>query len=318
MKKRFYELAALFLASLILLSPLYACASPEEPAPPAATPAFPLEIIDQLGRVVKFDKVPEKIISLAPSNTEIAFALGLEDRLVGVTEYCDYPEAAKDKPQIGGYKTVDIERVVEIQPDLILATNYHKAEVIPELERFGLTVFTLDPRNLDEVLEAISLAGECAGRKTEATQLVSEMENRIAAITTKTSNLSASERLRTLYLVAHDPLWVAGSETLIHQLIEIAGGTNVAQDMTGFSAIGLELVVMANPQVIIAGSSMGSHGSSLDFLQNDERLEGIDARKNNQLYEIFTDIISRPGPRIVDGLEQLAKMIHPEIFGSIE
>lgn len=305
----------LYLVSVMLVGLIVACALPAEEAV-----LFPIEVTDQLGRVVKLDKIPERIISLAPSNTEIVYALGLEDKLVGVTEYCDYPEAAKDKPKIGGYKTVDIERVVEIQPDLTLATEYHKAEVIPELERLGLTVLTLDPRSLDEVPEAITLVGKCTGKEDEASQLVTEMENRVNAITEKTAGLAEAERPWVFYIVYRDPLMTVGSDTLTHELIVKAGGINIAQDLTGdYPTIGLEAVIAANPQVIVASYGHGSvEDLPIQFALTEPRLSDVDARVNNQVYGIDTNLGSRPGLRIVDGLELLAKMIHPEIFGPVE
>ena len=311
MKIKLYRLWALCLVSVLLLSLSAACTSPPEKA---TSPA--IEVTDQLGRTVKLDTIPQKIISLAPSNTEIAFALGLGDKLVGVTEYCDYPEAAKDKPKIGGYSTVDIEKVVSIHPDLILATEYHKAEVIPALERVGLTVLTLDPKTVDEVLEAITLVGKCTSKEDEAYQLVTEIENRVNAITEKTAGLAEAEKLWVFYIVYHDPLMTVGSDTLIHELIVKAGGINIAQDLTGdYPTMGLEAVIAANPQVIVANYGHGTAADApLQFAQNEPRLADVDARVNNQVYGIDANLTSRPGPRIVQGLEQMAKFIHPELF----
>jgi len=303
---------------ILLLGLIWACtpAPAEEPAPPAEGLAFPVEVTDQAGRVVRIEKMPEKIISLAPSNTEILYALGLEDRVVGVTEYCDYPEAAKEKPKIGGYSTVDIEKVVEIQPDLILAANIHKKEVIPELERLGLTVLTLDPKTIDQVLEAINLIGKFTGKTEEASKLISEMQARIKAITDKTETIPEAERPRVFYILWHDPLRTVSAETRIHELITKAGGINIASDLEGgYPTISLEAVLMANPQVIIAGSGHGSgKDAPFQFALTEPRLAEVEARKQGRVYEIDSDLTSRPGPRIVDGLEKLAQFIHPELF----
>lgn len=319
MRGKLCRLGVLYLASAIMLSLLVACAaSVEEPAPGAGETPFPLEVIDQTGRVVRIGEIPEKIISLAPSNTEILYALGLEDRLVGVTEYCEYPEAAKHKPQIGGFSTVDIEKVVVIQPDLVLATNIHRDEVIPQLERLGLTAVTLDPKTIDEVMEAIELIGKSAGKKDEASQLVTEMKDRIKAITDKTISLSEAQRPRVLYILWHDPLMTVGPETRIHELIVKAGGINIARNLEGaYPTMSLEAVIMADPQVIVAGSGHGS-GENLpfEFVVAESRLKGVAACRDNRVYQIDSDLTNRPGPRIVDGLEELARMIHPEIFGS--
>ncbi|MCK4723253.1 MAG: cobalamin-binding protein [Dehalococcoidia bacterium] len=312
-KRKLWRLATLSLVSAILASLIVACASSVEEAP-----TFLLEVTDQAGRVVKLEKIPERIVSLAPSNTEVLFALGLGDKVVGVTEFCNYPEAAKAKPKIGGYSTVDLERTVAIEPDLILATNIHKDEIIPVLERLGLTVLTLDPKTLDEVLEAITLTGKCTGKQEAASQLVAEMRNRIKAVTDKTDTLSEAQRPRVFYVMWHEPLRTVSSHTRIHELIGLAGGVNIAQDVgEGYPTISLEAVIQANPQIIIAGSGMGE-GADLpfQFVNTESRLKDTDARINHRLYEIYTDLVGRPGPRFVEALEQLAEMIHPELFTS--
>jgi iron complex transport system substrate-binding protein len=303
---------------VLLMVWLGACTTPSgrEANPPAAGAAFPVEITDQAGRVIRIDKVPEKLISLAPGNTEILYALGLEDRLVGVTEFCDYPEAAKAKPQIGGYSTVDIEKVVEIGPDLILAANIHQDEVIPQLERLGLTVLTLDPKTVDDVLRAIDLIGAFTGQTEEASELTADMERRIKAVTDKTLTIPQAQRPRVLYILWHDPLMTVGPQNRIHALIELAGGINVTRDLAeDYPKIGLEAVLTADPQVIIAGSG---HGSGQDvpfvFAVNEARLAGVAARRSARIYEVDSDLTSRPGPRVVDGLERLAEFIHPELF----
>ena len=290
------------------------------PATACTTEALPGTFIDGLGRTVNIEEVPETIISLAPSNTEILYALGLEDKVVGVTEYCDYPPEAQDKPKIGGFSTVDIEIVVEIQPDLILAANKHKDDIIPALEGLGLTVFALDPKTLDEVLEAITLVGEITDEEEAASLLVTEMSNRIEAVTNETDNLPEAQRLRVFYVTWHDPLMTVGSGALHNELIQQAGGTNIFQDLTeNYPKISLEAVIEANPQVIITGISMGS-GEDLpfQFISTEPRLEDVDARINNRISAITNDLVSRSGPRTVDALEQLAEMIHPEIFGEAE
>jgi len=240
----------------------------------------------------------------------------LGDKVVGVTEYCDYPPEAQEKPKIGGFSTPNIEKVVALSPDLILATQRHETEIIPALEGKGLTVFALDPKTFDEILEAITLIGEITGKEEAASQLVSEMSNRIKAVTDKTDNIPEAQRPRVFYVTWHDPLKTAGGDTWHEELIVKAGGINIAHDLTGYAAISLEAVIDANPQVIITGAGMGTGTDlPLQFALTEPRLRGVDARINNRVYAILDDLSSRPGPRIVDGLEQFAKAIHPELFG---
>ena len=308
----------LLIASALLISLFVACAPmPEKPESPGQSEAaFPLTVTDQTGREVRIENAPQRIVSLAPGNTEIVYALGLEEKLIGVTEFCNYPEAAKDKPQVGGFSTVDIEKVVETQPDLILAASIHKEEVIPRLEGLGLTVLALAPKTLDEVLDAITLVGRCASEQEETAQLANGLRERIKTITDKTENLTQADRPNVFYIVWHDPLMTVGPDTRIHQLIELAGGANIAQDLgEEYPTMSLEAVIMADPQIIIAGGGMGE-GANLpyEFVLTEKRFSGVEARINNRIYEIDTDLVGRPGPRIVDGLEQLARMIHPELF----
>ncbi len=310
MKSKPCRLGVFFLVSVMVLTLLAACTPPPEEVPPSTG-----EVIDQLGRTVKLDGIPQRIISLAPSNTEILFALGLADRVVAVTDYCDYPSEAKDKPKIGGFSTPNIEELVALSPDLILATSIHEKRIIPQLEGKGMAVFALNPKTLDEVLEAINLIGEITGREEEASGLVAEMGNRIKAVTDKTGGLLESQRPRVFYIVWHDPLMAAGSGTLQDDLIEKAGGINIAQDLAGYADISLEAFIAGNPEVMIAG---GGHGSSEDltfqFAKAEPRLNDIDARQNNRVYMVDSDLVSRPGPRTVEGLEKFAEFIHPELF----
>jgi iron complex transport system substrate-binding protein len=312
MKSKLSKVVVFCLISVVVLSLLTACTAPADETAPSST-----EVTDQLGRTVKLDGIPQRIVSLAPSNTEILFALGLGDKVVGVTEYCDYPEAAKDIDKIGGFTTTNIEQVVALSPDLILATSLHEERIIPTLEEKELTVMALDPETIDEVLESIILVGEVTGKRNEASQLVAGMRSRIEAVTDQTDDLPEAQRLRVFYITWHDPLMTPGSGTRHNELIQMAGGVNIAQDLNGYAAITLEAIIEANPQVIVAGVGMGT-GDDLPFQYADteERLRNVDARVNDRVYSMDVDLCGRPGPRIIDALEKFAEFIHPELFGS--
>ncbi|MEE8419555.1 MAG: cobalamin-binding protein, partial [Dehalococcoidales bacterium] len=328
MKKRVGMAVVFSLTGAVVMSLLGACATPAEEeqtapveeveaAPVEEVEIFPLEITDQLGRLVKLDGVPEKIISIGPSNTEILFALGLGDKIVAVTDYGDYPEEAKTKDSVGSYIKPNIELIVTLSPDVIFVTNVHAEEVIPALERVGLTVVALDPKNFDEVLEAISLIGEITGSQEEADRLVAEMSDRLKAITDKTSNLPASERPRVFYTVWYDPLMSAGSGTFQDDLIEKAGGTNITGNLTGWVTVSLETVLEANPEVMIAGVNHVNVGdANFQFIDTEPRLKDTAARQTGRVYEVDADLVSRTGPRLIDGLEKLAELINPELFGN--
>jgi len=287
----------------------------EETAPPEE-PTFPLTVTDQAGRNVTITAEPQKIISLAPSNTEIIYALGLEDRLVGVTTYCDYPEEALNKPKIGDIINPDIEKILTIRPDLILALETaHLKEITPRLEGLGLTVLTLEPQSLEEVLEAITLLGKCTGKDAEASQLVSSMRTRINAVTGKTANLPEAQKPRVLYMMWHRPVFVVAGGSLQDELIKLAGGINVAQGWGDKVAmVGLEPIIGANPQIILADLGMGIGDLILQFARTEPTLAGVDARINGRVYGANTKLTGIPGPRIVDGLELMAGLFYPQLF----
>ena len=311
MKSKFCQLCTIYLVSAMALSLFVSCA-----APPKNTHPSPIEITDQLGRAVALDKPPQRIISLAPSNTEILFALGLADRVAAVTDYCNYPPEAEAKPSIGGFSTPNIEEIVALSPDLILAASRHENQIIPHLENKGLTVLALNLKTLDEALEAITLIGEIAGKEERASGLAAEMQNRIKAVTDKTNNLPDGERPRVFYLTWHDPLMTSGPGSLLHELIQKAGGRNIFSEVIGTKSVDFELLVARNPQVMIAGIGMGSgEDKTLQYLTTESRLQNTEAGKNGRIYKIDMDLTGRGGPRIVDGLEQFAKCIHTEIFG---
>jgi iron complex transport system substrate-binding protein len=303
MSQKFIRLYAV--AFLITLLFLTGCTSP---APPG-------NITDDLGRNVQIESIPDRIVSLAPSNTEILFALGLGDKIVGVTDYCNYPDEAKEKPSIGGFSTPNIEAVVAREPDLILATERHSKTVIPALENLGCTVVAISPTTLDEVIESIDFVGEITGTQKEASQLSGNLQKRIDTIKKKTSNINQDEKPRVLYLTWHDPLMTAGTGTLADDVITTAGGINIADDISGDNTISLETVIDRNPQIIVASVGMGSgEDLPLQYVETEARLKSSDALKNEQVYKINGDLIHRAGPRVVDALEIMARFFHPESF----
>ena len=293
--------------------------TPTPSSTPSATSPRPtsVTVTDQIGRTVTINGTPQRIISLAPSNTEILYALGLGDKLVARTDYDNYPPEVTQKPSIGGFSTPNIEQIVAMNPDLVLAAQIQAAQVIPQLEADGITVVCLNPENLQQVLDSITLVGKVTGAEQAASDLVASMQQRIDAITSKTKDLTAAQRPRTMYLVWPDPIMVGGGDTLQGEMIQAAGGTNIAQDLKGYATMNIESVLAANPQVMIASTGMGEGADAgYQFIKTDSRLAETDARVNGQVYAVDQDLVSRAGPRIVDALEAFAKAIHPELFGS--
>ncbi len=312
MKKPYWWVVMLIMVLMLSTGVLLACSSSGVKEEKSTT----IEITDMIGRTVTLDGVPEKIISLAPSNTEILFSLGLGDKIVGVTEFCDYPEAAKEKPKVAGFADADIEKILAAEPDVIfISSTMHVDEILPSLENYGMTVVVIDPRALDEVLDSYTIIGKVTGTSQRAEQIVKSMSERIKNITDKTMTMTAAERPRVFYVMWHEPLMTVGGDTRIHELIEKAGGANMFGDTVGYPTIDLETLVEADPQVIIAGTGMGEGAAApFTFAKTESRLKDSEARKNNRIYEINTDLVGRPTERMIDGLEQMARMIHPELF----
>ena len=288
---------------------LTGCSNPSTQKTPAAS-----SYIDDIGRTVQIVGIPQRIISLSPSNTEMVYALGLQDKLVGVTSYDNYPPDAKNKPIVSDYSTVDLEKIVNAKPDLVLADSIHEKDTIPALEKLGITVYTMTPNNIDGILNEIKVLGRITGKTKESNDLVAGMQARIKTVIDITAKLTDVQKPRVLFVTWHDPIWTAGNDTMIQYLINDAGGINIAADLKGYATITLESVVQRNPQIIVVMSSMGDQHSSLNYIKSNPQFASTDAVKNGQVVEIDADIFGRTTPRIVDGLETLAKILHPELF----
>lgn len=279
-----------------------------------AKKGFPVTIIDDLGYSITITEKPERILSLAPSNTEILFALGLGDKVVGVTEYCNYPEEAKEKNKIGDYSTPNIERVINLEPDLVLTAYGNPMETVVALKGFDLTVVGLKSGNLDEILYDIRVIGEITGQSDSTSVLVADMAQRIEATEGRINKLNLEKKPTVLHVIWHDPIWVAGKGTFEDELIRKSGGVNIAS-VGLYKTISLEKVIEMNPDVIItpSGTGMGFAKTNFtyEYITNEPRLKSVDAVRNNRVYIIDADIVCRAGPRIVDALEEIAKDLQP-------
>jgi iron complex transport system substrate-binding protein len=311
---------------LIVSLGLAACtpATPVTPTVPpatataAATPtAAPITLTDSLGREVTLASAPQTIVSLAPSNTEILFALGASDLLIGRDEFSDYPAAALDIPSVGSlYPAVNTEAILDLEPDLVLAAGITSPDDVQKLAELGLTVFTTRvPVTLDDVYADIRDVGTLTSRSPEAEAMVTDMQARVAAVQTATAKVA--ERPSVFYEVdATDPAspWTAGPGTFHDQLISLAGGENVGNLSTEqYFQISLEQLVAADPDIIVLGSYTYG-GQTPEIVAARDGWGSLSAVKNDKVFTFDDNLLSRPGPRIVDGLEALATLIHPELF----
>ncbi len=278
----------------------------------ASAPAQATTLADMLGRSVTVSDGPMRVVSLAPSLTEIVFALGRGDWLVGVTDFCDYPPEARSKPKIGGPMTPDLERVVRLQPDLALATaEGNPRDVVAQLARLHIPVFAVKPEGYAGVLASVEAMGRALRVEEEATALVQEIQGRVAAIRRA---VAGRPHPRVLYLVWTDPLIAAGPATYIHDLIEMAGGDNVVREASvPYPRLSWEEIVRSAPEVIL----VASHGNGSDQPWIGEVWRGwqsVPAVRSGRVIGVPGDTIHRPGPRVVEGVERLARAIHPEAF----
>jgi iron complex transport system substrate-binding protein len=322
----------LIVPGLLLAVLLVACASPgaSEPAlpggsgqgsadaspasEPSASAAFPVTITDDTGTSLTLAEEPAAIVSLAPSNTEIVCALDACDRLVGVTDFDDYPPEVADVPDVVIAAQVDVEAVVAAEPDLVLAAGNEltPSAVITQLVDLGLPVLTLYPESLDEVYADIELVGAALGRGDESATLVAEMEERAAAVEEAVATLDAP---RTFYEVGvfEGTIYTAGEGSFLASLIELAGGDPITGDAGG--SISLEELVAADPELILLGDATYDPTITADSVAARPGWAQMMAVHDGNVVPFAEDIVAtRPGPRIIDGLEALARAIHPEAF----
>jgi iron complex transport system substrate-binding protein len=280
-------------------------------------------VVDYLGREVPIEEPPNRIVSMAPSVTEILFALGVGDKVVGVTEACNYPAEAQEIEKIReAFGDYNVEKIVELEPDLVVMDRYLDLGASPgswlsKLEEVGLTVVVVYPKTLDDVFSYIEMIGQATMAQENATNLVSSLEQRVNAVKVKVENVSEDEKPRVFssgwYDGVTDP-WTAGYGTFADDVIRIAGGINVAGIKSGFFQMSLEALVWSDPEIIIVVEDYVWRTPTYDSLMHDDRLQDITAMKNGAIYEIDADLLSRAGPRLVEGLEETAKVLYPELF----
>jgi iron complex transport system substrate-binding protein len=303
-----------FLLLTLLITLLAACAP--QATPPATEPAVDaLTFTDGLGRQVTLAGPAQRIVSLAPSNTEILFAIGAGDQVIGRDQVSDYPEEAKAVTDIGStYDDLNAELIVSLKPDLVLAAEINNPEQAKQLEDLGLTVYYLkNPLTLEEMYENLGIVAQLTGHSDEAAALVESLKARVAAVDEKITPLSS--RFSVFYeLDATDPAkpYTAGKGTFITQLIDRAGGYNIAADLEGYPQLSLEQVVEADPAFIILGDAR--YGVTPESIAQRPGWENLSAVKNGNVLPFNDDLVSRPGPRLVDALEELAKLLRPGLF----
>ncbi|MBB6481892.1 ABC transporter substrate-binding protein [Spirochaeta isovalerica] len=258
---------------------------------------------------------PQRIISLSPSTTETLFAIGAGDQVVGVTSYCNYPAEAATREIIGGFspKTISIETIISLNPDLVIAGVSAHQPIADTLKEAGIPVLSIEPKSVDDVRSVIEELGMITGHEEQGKALSEEIEERIEAVQQKLSKLDG-DRLRVFYEVWDAPLMTAGPESFTGQMISYAGGNNIFTDVEGdYPQVSSEELVSRNPQAIIASETHGDKLNS-EALREREGWDAIDAYINDRIILLDGDIVSRPGPRMIEAIEMMAEALYPELF----
>ncbi|RLC31923.1 MAG: cobalamin-binding protein, partial [Deltaproteobacteria bacterium] len=255
---------------------------------------------------------PARVVALAPSITEIIYALGRQDILKGVTQFSDYPPDAMRLPRVGSYVHLDIERIVALKPDLCIAIkDGNPKQVIDRLEELGIPVYATFPTDLATTMEAIERLGVILNAPKAAEDLIYGMKQRIARI--KAIVKAAPARPSVFFQIGLFPIVAAGSGTFINELITLAGGKNIAEKKGRYVTFSQEELIKLSPDIVII-TTMARHGAFDKAEEQWKRWPNIQAVKNGRIYLIDSNLVDRPTPRLIDGLERLARLIHPELF----
>ncbi len=264
------------------------------------------EITDDLGKKIKLPAQVERAVSLAPNLTEIAFAIGAGGKLVGVTSYCDYPLEAQEIRRVGDTMNPNIENIIALKPQIVLVSTASQIETFTKtLDEQNIHVFVTNPNSLDDIYKSIFQIGEIFSREDTARQIVDELKRRVAEVEARTSTAKAE---KVFLQISKESLFTVGRDSFITDLIRRAGGVSVTGEIsTAYPKISKETALALNPDAIILSNSEDNREPADVFKDSP-------AVKNGKVFRINADLISRPGPRIVDGLEQMARALHPESF----
>ena len=284
-------------------------------------------LVDDHDYVTSLTAFPDRIISLAPSCTEILFAIDAGDKVVAVTDYCNYPYdfaawvAAGNMTSVGGFQDPNVEVIASLNPDLILATGGIQAEIVESLRDLGYKVLVLDPTNIDGVLQNIELVGNATGKRAEATALVNDITSRIDAVANKVAGVESKPKVYYEVWFSAQSIWSVGAKGFETELIAKAGGVNIFEnDSLDHFQTDSEVIISKNPDIILLPVGMETLGVetpfwvSFDTVKARPAWDSISAVQNDKLYQIDGDAIQRAGPRMADMIETLAEIFHSELF----
>lgn len=287
---------------LLLISAFAGCKSAVNNSPTVA----PREITDDLGRKINLPAKIERAVSLAPSLTENVFAVGAGDRLIGVTTYCDYPAEAQKIAKIGDTLNPNLENIIALKPQIVFVSTASQMQAFTErLARQNIAVFVTNPQDIDGVYRSLYQIGDVMGETERANALIDELKKRVSNVEARTANAA---KPKVFVQIAREPLFTVGKTSFINDLINRAGGVSVTSDVQeAYPKLSKEAALAFQPDVIILSESDDNQAPNDVFKDSP-------AVKNGKVFKIKADLLSRPGPRIVDGLERIAEVLHPESF----
>jgi iron complex transport system substrate-binding protein len=269
-------------------------------------------VTDQIGRNFVVPDDPQRVIALAPSITEIIYDLHREERLVGVTQFSTYPSAAEKLPRVGSYVRLDIEKIVSLKPDLCLAIkDGNPKHIVDKIISLGIPVYVINPRNLEQIMETIAGLGKLLHAEQAAAELVADMKTRIDRVRSRTEKAACTPRV--FFQIDAEPLFSAGTDTYIHELIELAGGVNAAAGDVPYPRYSWEDIIKLQPEIVLISSMAGGLAPD-DLVRSWKKWPRLSAVGNDRIFVVEADLFDRPTPRLVDGLEVIAPIIHPELF----
>ncbi len=276
---------------------------------------FPVTLTDAMGEEIVIEEEPQAIVSMIPSNTEIAYELGLGEKIVGVSDFDNYPEETADVEKIGGQE-FNVEKIISLEPDLVLAHESGLGmgtEGLDQLTDAGLTVFVVDnAESFEEVFDTISVIGQATGTKETAAALVEEMEIQIETIAEQANSV---EEIKSVFVeVGSDPeIYTTGSGTFMDEMLQIINAENVAGELEGWVSMDPEAIVEADPDVIVTTEG-GYIENAEEAIETRSGYGEITAVEEDAVYSIDSDAVTRPGPRLTEGLLDLGRAVYPEVF----
>jgi iron complex transport system substrate-binding protein len=303
--------ARIFAVAALLLTGLPLRAQSFTPAPPSASPAMH-EVVDEFGRTIRVPLLPSRIVSLAPSLTETLYALGVQDRLVGDTDYCDYPPEAQKKRKVGGPINPNLEEIAALHPDLVLVTKeINRLDTVRALDTLGIPTYATRAQNVDEILSTTQKLADLLGVPETGKSLTTDLEARLSALHAKLEALPPS---RVLFVVWTHPLISVGKHTFIADALSKADAASIVDATQDWPQMNLEEVVRLQPEYLVFAAthpdSAARDFESLSVLPGWKLLDAV----RNRRFAVISDAVNRPAPRIVSAIEDLARQLHPAAF----